>query len=277
MKKIVAIFFVIFASSSLLAQKESTSPKEKKVNSLPESFLNLDLNYASISNISDNQDITSKPFVLKAMIGSKNSGLIIGFQTCTFNSKQELLSGGEVTEDDLKTYLIPNYDYSNIQSVGGYSRLVVDSSSNDYNLNGISMRLGYQKSIFKGLYANISADLTRIKTDVEFINYNVSYDYAQPFSGNTYPGTPIYFLKTTRPDRTILGWRLNTGIGYTFSFGKAKKIYLNTEMLYSVINKSKTIEGNMSLMAGLGFRFGKPAKTTYDIGTKTVRGGKIMP
>ena len=48
-------------------------------------------------------------------------------------------------------------------------------------------------------------------------------------------------------------------------------------MLYSVINKSKTIEGNMSLMAGLGFRFGKPAKTTYDIGTKTVRGGKIMP
>ena len=72
MKKIVAIFFVIFSSTSLLSQKESTSPKEKKVNSLPESFLNLDLNYASISNISDNQEITSKPFVLKAMIGSKN-------------------------------------------------------------------------------------------------------------------------------------------------------------------------------------------------------------
>ena len=114
------------------------------------------------------------------------------------------------------------------------------------------MRLGYQKSIFRGLYGNIAADLTAIK--------------------DAY--TPVFL---ERNDRTILGWRLNTGIGYTFSFGKAKKIYLNTEMLYSVINKSKTIEGNMSLMAGLGFRFGKPAKTTYDIGTKTVRGGKIMP
>ena len=138
------------------------------------------------------------------------------------------------------------------------------------------MRLGYQKSIFKGLYANISADLTRIKTDVEFINYNVSYDWTPANSVNVYP-LSASSMETTRPDRTILGWRLNTGIGYTFSFGKAKKIYLNTEMLYSVINKSKTIEGNMSLMAGLGFRFGKPAKTTYDIGTKTVRGGKIMP
>ena len=212
MKKIVAIFFVIFSSTSLLSQKESTSPKEKKVNSLPESFLNLDLNYASISNISDNQEITSKPFVLKAMIGSKNSGLIVGFQTCTF--KESFISGD--------------------------------------NTNGITMRLGYQKSIFRGLYGNIAADLTAIK--------------------DAY--TPVFL---ERNDRTILGWRLNTGIGYTFSFGKAKKIYLNTEMLYSVINKSKTIEGNMSLMAGLGFRFGKPAKTTYDIGTKTVRSGKILP
>lgn len=272
MKKIVAIFFVIFSSTSLLSQKESTSPKEKKVNSLPESFLNLDLNYASISNISDNQEITSKPFVLKAMIGSKNSGLIIGFQTCTFNSKQELPSDGEVTQDDLRTYYGDNDIYTNIRiDSGGTSYLFPD------NRNGITMRLGYQKSIFRGLYANISGDLTAIKTNATNYYNLVYFDYISAFSGFQYYDAYTQSFFKEQKDRTILGWRLNTGIGYTFSFGKAKKIYLNTEMLYSVINKSKTIEGNMSLMAGLGFRFGKPAKTTYDIGTKTVRGGKILP
>ncbi len=108
----------MFASMHLLAQKESTSPKEKKGNGLPESFLNLDLNYASISNISLNEDITSSPFVLKAMIGSKNSGLIIGFQSCTFAYEQEL---GEVTQDDLRTYFGDNDEYFNIQSAGGNS------------------------------------------------------------------------------------------------------------------------------------------------------------
>ena len=265
----------MFASMHLLAQKESTSPKEKKGNGLPESFLNLDLNYASISNISVYQDITSSPFVLKAMIGSKNSGLIIGFQSCTFAYEQELLSGGEVTQDDLRTYFDDNDEYLNIQSAGGNSYLVGDSS-NDYNLNGLSMRLGYQQSIFKGLYANISADLTRIKKDVKNVYNEVSCDYISASSGILY-NLLIEDFYQLQPDRTILGWRLNTGIGYTFSFGKAKKIYLNTEMVYSVINKSKTIEGNMSLMAGLGFRFGAPAKTTFDNGTKTLRVGRTMP
>jgi len=262
----------MFASMHLLAQKESTSPKEKKGNGLPESFLNLDLNYASISYISDYQDITSSPFVLKAMIGSKNSGLIIGFKSCTFAHEQELLSGGEVTQDDLRTYFDDNDEYLNIQSAGGNSSLVGDS-----NLNGLSMRLGYQQSIFKGLYANISADLTRIKTDVINVYNEVSCDYISASSGILYNNLLIEDFYQLQPDRTILGWRLNTGIGYTFSFGKAKKIYLNTEMVYSVINKSKTIEGNMSLMAGLGFRFGAPAKTTFDNGTKTLRGGRTMP
>jgi hypothetical protein len=255
----------------LLAQKESTSPKQKKESSLPESFLNLDLNYAWISNISDyNQEITSKPFVLKAMIGSKNSGLIIGFQTCTFNFKQELLPGGEVTQDDLRTYFGDNDDYFNIlQSAGGNSYLLGETSES--KLNGITMRLGYQQSIFKGLYANISADLTRIKTRVSNVYNEVSCDYISALSGIQYNNLIIEDFYQLQPeDRTILGWRLNTGIGYTFSFGKAKKIYLNTEMVYSVINKSKTIEGNMSLMAGLGYRFGTPAKTTFD-GVKTIK------
>ena len=172
----------MFASTHLLAQKVSTSPKEKKGNGLPESFLNLDLNYASISNISDYQEITSSPFVLKAMIGSKNSGLIIGFQACTFAFEQELLSGGEVTQDDLRTYFGDNDIYFNIlQSAGGNSYLVGDD-----NLNGISLRLGYQQSIFKGLYANISADLTKIKTGVSNVYNDVSCDYISALDGFQY-------------------------------------------------------------------------------------------
>ena len=268
----------MFASTHLLAQKVSTSPKEKKGNGLPESFLNLDLNYASISNISSNisnyQEITSSPFVLKAMIGSKNSGLIIGFQACTFAFEQELLSGGEVTQDDLRTYFGDNDEYFNIQSAGGNSYLLGDTL--EAKLNGITMRLGYQQSIFKGLYANISGDLTRIKKRVSNVYNDVSCDYISALDGFQY-NLLIGDFYQLQPDRTILGWRLNTGIGYTFSFGRAKKIYLNTEMVYSVINKSKTIEGNMSLMAGLGFRFGAPAKTTFDNGTKTLRGGRTMP
>ena len=270
----------MFASTHLLAQKVSTSPKEKKGNGLPESFLNLDLNYASISNISisqEFQEITSSPFVLKAMIGSKNSGLIIGFQACTFAFEQELLSGGEVTQDDLRTYFGDNDIYFNIlQSAGGNSYLLGETSES--KLNGITMRLGYQQSIFKGLYANISGDLTRIKKRVSNVYNEVSCDYISALSGIQYNNLIIEDFYQLQPeDRTILGWRLNTGIGYTFSFGRAKKIYLNTEMVYSVINKSKTIEGNMSLMAGLGFRFGAPAKTTFDNGTKTLRGGRTMP
>lgn len=259
----------MFAFTHLLAQKEFTSPKEKKGNGLPESFLNLDLNYALISSISDYQDITSSPFVLKAMIGSKNSGLIIGFQACTFDYEQELPSDGEVTQDDLRTYFGENEYFNILQSAGGNSYLLGDTSES--KLNGITMRLGYQQSIFKGLYANISGDLTRIKTRVSNVYNEVSCDYISGLSGIQYNNLIIEDFYQLQPeDRTILGWRLNTGIGYTFSFGKAKKIYLNTEMVYSVINKSKTINGNMSLMAGLGYRFGTPAKTTFD-GVKTIK------
>lgn len=275
MKKILILYLLLFAFGSMFAQKQSIAPKQKKESSLPESFLNLDLNYASITSIYENEEITSSPFVLKAMIGSKNSGLIIGFQACTFAYEQELLSGGEVTQDDLRTYFGDNDDYFNIlQSAGGNSYLVGDTLES--KLNGITMRLGYQKSIFKGLYANISADLTRIKKDVINVYNEVSCDYISAWSGIQYNNLLIGDFYQLQPDRTILGWRLNTGIGYTFSFGKAKKIYLNTEMVYSVINKSKTIEGNMSLMAGLGFRFGSPAKTSYD-GIKNITTVPLKP
>jgi hypothetical protein len=63
--------------------------------------------------------------------------------------------------------------------------------------------------------------------------------------------------------------RLNTGLGYTISLGKAKRFYLNTEMVYSVIDKSKSSQGKLSLLGGIGFRLGTPAKTSYD-GIKNV-------
>jgi hypothetical protein len=275
MKKIIILYLLLFAFGSMFAQKPSITPKQKKESSLPESFLNLDLNLRMTPIIQFGPPyITSSPFVLKAMIGSKNSGIIIGFQACTFNKEQELLE--ELTEDVLIDWNSgQDLNFTNIQSSPGGTSHLVGDSSNDYNLNGLSMRLGYQKSIFKGLYANISADLTRIKTDVFHYYNNVSFDYIDPFDGNS--SSSISYILTSQPDRTILGWRLNTGIGYTFSFGRAKKIYLNTEMVCSVFDRSKTIEAKFNLMAGLGFRFGTPAKTTLDNGTKTLRGVRTMP
>ncbi len=267
---------MLFAFGSMFAQKPSIATKQKKESSLPESFLNLDLNLRMTPIIQFGPPyITSSPFVLKAMIGSKNSGIIIGFQACTFDYEQELPSDGEITADDL-TADFPTYfqNFTNIQSNGGYSELIGDSS-NKNELNGITIRLGYQKSIFRGLYANISADLTRIKTDALNVYYNCSFDYFNSITGLQDNYTTITFYQA-QPDRTILGWRLNTGIGYTFSFGRAKKIYLNTEMVCSVFDRSKTIEAKLNLMAGLGFRFGSPARTSYD-GIKNITTVPLKP
>jgi hypothetical protein len=126
---------------------------------------------------------------------------------------------------------------------------------------GFAIRLGYQKSIFRGLYANVSIDISRIKADV-YHYYDVTYDYYSQWSG-TYYSTGVY-LREKELNRTIWGMRLNTGLGYTISLGKAKKFYLNTEIIYSIIDKSKSSQGKLNIMGGIGFRIGSPAKTSYD-------------
>ena len=208
MKKILILCLLLFAFGTMFAQKPSIAIKQKKNFALPKSLFNLDFNYCrDLYDIDYNIGIIS----IKTMIGSNNTGIIIG----------------------VKPFAI--YD-------------------GDLLKNNFGIQLGYQKRILKGLFTSLSLELTRIK----FTEYYSSYYNSSLEKIKILPS-------------------LITSIGYTFSFGRAKKIYLNTEMVYSVFDRSKTIEGNLSLMAGLGFRFGTPAKTTLDNVTKTLRGVRIMP
>jgi hypothetical protein len=75
---------------------------------------------------------------------------------------------------------------------------------------------------------------------------------------------------------TSIGWRLNTGLGYTISLGKAKRIYLNTETIFSVIDKSKSSQGPLTFFCGIGYRFGSPARTSYD-GIKNITTVPLKP
>jgi hypothetical protein len=259
MKILLTICLLLFGSVQLLAQKASDTPKNKS--SLPESLLNLDLNRSY--NLG-NSTIAAN-FLVKTVIGSKNNGIIVGFQSCGFESSTEL----NYTPKNIKNqFVLNNPDAYNIQADYLYSSPLTlnnDGSSK----KGMAIRLGYQKSIFRGLYANLSADICRIKTDVVH-TYLVSYTYDYiSWDETVYTYSSSTYRSEQEAQRTILGWRLNTGLGYTISLGKAKRFYLNTEMVYSVIDKSKSSQGKLSLLGGIGFRLGTPAKTSYD-GIKNV-------
>jgi hypothetical protein len=250
MKIISTIYLMLFVSFTVLAQNNSDAPKKK--GTLPETLLNLDLN-GSFS-IGNGNGLTSMP--VKAMIGSKNTGIIVGFQTCKMGYNPFLNN----VPARINTNVVQDYEPNayNINSNYRSSRPSTDMVA----LNkGFAIRLGYQKSIFRGLYANVSIDISRIKADV-YHYYDVTYDYYSPWSG-TYYSTGVY-LREKELNRTIWGMRLNTGLGYTISLGKAKKFYLNTEMIYSIIDKSKSSQGKLNIMGGIGFRIGSPAKTSYD-------------
>ena len=192
MKKILIISFFLFALSSLTAQVTPVTLKQKKKFALPKSLFNLDVNY-NIPVFSS----AGFPILAKAMIGSNNTGIIIGLQDC-----------------------IPQ-------------NLEVD----EVRFKGFLLRLGYQKSIVRGLFCNNTLDSS--------------------------------FM-------TSIGWRLNTGLGYTISLGKAKRIYLNTETIFSVIDKSKSSQGPLTFFCGIGYRFGAPAKTSYD-GIKNITTVPLKP
>ena len=75
MKKILILNLFLFAFGSMFAQKPSIAPKQKKNFALPKSLFNLDFNYCrDLSYIDDNIGIIS----IKTMIGSNNTGIIIG-------------------------------------------------------------------------------------------------------------------------------------------------------------------------------------------------------
>lgn len=244
MKILLIICLLLFGSVTVLAQNNSDAPKKKGV--LPETLFNLDFN----GNFSFD-GLTSMP--VKAMIGSKNTGIIVGFQTCKLGYNPILNN----VPPRINTNVVQDYE-PNAYNINSSYR----SSSPLFSLNkGFAIRLGYQKSIFRGLYANASLDISRIKADVRH-SYYVTYDYFDSWSGSYYStGT---YLKETELSRKIWGMRVNAGLGYTISIGKAKKFYLNTEMIYSIIDKSKSSQGKLNIMGGIGFRIGSPAKTSYD-------------
>ena len=216
MKKILILNLFLFAFGSMFAQKPSIAPKQKKNFALPKSLFNLDFNYCrDLSYIDDNIGIIS----IKTMIGSNNTGIIIG----------------------VKPFAI--YD-------------------GDLLKNNFGIQLGYQKRIFKGLFTSLSLELTRIKfTEYDTSDYNSSLE-------------KIKILPS-----------LITSIGYTISLGKTKRIYLNYEVNYYLIdgfrdyyqdNFGFEIDKRLNLTGGLGYRFGSPAKTSIS-GIKNITTVPLKP
>jgi hypothetical protein len=216
MKKILILNLFLFAFGSMFAQKPSIAPKQKKNFALPKSLFNLDFNYCrDLSYIDDNIGIIS----IKTMIGSNNTGIIIG----------------------VKPFAI--YD-------------------GDLLKNNFGIQLGYQKRIFKGLFTSLSLELTRIKfTEYDTSDYNSSLEKIKIFPS------------------------LITSIGYTISLGKTKRIYLNYEVNYYLIdgfrdyyqdNFGFEIDKRLNLTGGLGYRFGSPAKTSFS-GIKNITTVPLKP
>ena len=216
MKKIIILYLLLFAFGSMFAQKQSIAPKQKKNFALPKSLFNLDFNYCtSLNEIDENFGIIS----IKAMIGSNNTGIILGV-------KPLVLDDVELEKTDL------------------------------------TIQLGYQKRIFKGLFTSLSLELTRMK----FTYYDTS-DYNSSLE-------KIKILPS-----------LITSIGYTISLGKTKRFYLNYEVNYYLIdgfrdyaqdNFGYEADKRLNLTVGLGYRFGAPAKTSYD-GIKNITTVPLKP
>lgn len=143
-----------------------------------------------------------------------------------------------------ETYsLLAGYPGSGIKMVVGSKNtgFLVGFSfgGDDFSETYRSIRVGYQYGIKRGFYANANLNVMNF-------NYNGYYG-------------------VIAKDRSL---RLNLGLGYTFSFGKRKRIYYNLETGFAVIN-TKDLADRLCINSGLGFRLGTPAKTSYE-GVKNV-------
>ena len=220
MKKIIILYLLLFAFGSMFAQKQSIAPKQKKNFALPKSLFNLDFNYCKFFSIEE-LDISDVAIIsIKAMIGSNNTGIILGV-------KPLVIADGDLLKN-----------------------------------NNLEIQLGYQKKIFKGLFTSLSLELTRMKfTEYDTSDYNSSLE-------------KIKILPS-----------LITSIGYTISLGKTKRIYLNYEVNYYLIdgfrdyyqdNFGFEIDKRLNLTGGLGYRFGSPAKTSFS-GIKNITTVPLKP
>ena len=143
-----------------------------------------------------------------------------------------------------ETYsLLAGYPGSGIKMVVGSKNtgFLVGFSfgGDDFSETYRSIRVGYQYGIKRGFYANANLNV---------MNFNY-----------------IVYFGDIAKDRSL---RLNLGLGYTFSFGKRKRIYYNLETGFAVIN-TKDLADRLCINSGLGFRLGTPAKTSYE-GVKNV-------
>lgn len=208
---------VLFLCSITLFGQSNDQSASKKSNPLPNSLFNLDVNYT----------VGSPILGIKSVIGSNNSGFLLGFQF-----------GG---------YFVDDY-YSDGAWVG---------YKETYNLK--TLRIGYQGSIFYGLYWNTSTDLC----SSSYYNYNSYYDNAGNYQSNSDEGVKR-------------GYRVNIGIGYTLSLLKSKRLYLNSEFVVHVLDRSQFNTNRIQASCGIGYRFGTPANTTYE-GVKEIRTVPMQP
>lgn len=259
MNKILIIGFLIFQSCFVEAQTKDVSlpvAGQKTAESkgkLPHTLMNVDISY----------DFLGSHIPFKMVLGSGNNGIILGFQR------------GETQQDFSDEIALPSYrpsDGSSVSQVPSWGTFyssdylysyVSDFGSvynADYNIpkKGAIIKLGYQKSIFRGLYANLTFDICHSKrTYYKVHTYNTYYEN----------GGWLYSTYTYEDEETSLkkwGIRANLGLGYTISFTKSKRMYANLECVYSILNRSNMDMARLQFNCGIGIRLGKPASTKIE-------------
>lgn len=208
------LFLIAFISISFNGLSQSV-----KSSKLPNSLISLDANWSFIGG----------PIIdSKLLVGSKNTGVLIGYQ------------------------------------FGGFGYNLDTSGSYNWVDKRKSLRLGYQLGFGNGFYSSLSLDLCSSRHE-----YNV-YEY-DPFWGYNYLYTDY---------NTKRGLRLNLGAGYTINFLKSKRLYLNVQSVFHLIDRSNlgnlNIGSRIQLVTGIGYRLGTPSTTTYE-GVKNVTTVPIKP
>lgn len=255
-----------------MVDKSSNSYKTAKYE-LPGSILNLDFSYAYMFG-SDSVS-SSIYFPIKLVLGSGNSGLIIGFQgggNPSIDNSPLLL--GRVTDGGSANDVYQSNPYTTSVTSVNYLQSYKEVDP-DFILNGLMLRFGYQKAIFRGLYANLTFDVCRSK-----YFYSLRHEYLTYYNYDYGWGEMTDYLYTNEYEydlnEVLWGVRSNFGLGYTISFLKSKRAYLNTEMLCSIFDRSNQYLSRFQLNIGLGFRLGTPASTKYE-GVKNVTTVPIKP
>jgi len=236
---------------------------------LPESLVNLDINFSTQYNA------FLPSLQWKAVVGSNNSGIVLGIQRETINKISGAFNpyGEKWTEPTNygvgRAYLhrLSDGDIEEALSVLNAPGFVPDDeiywTVYDYDDEdaGWTFKLGYQYALPRGFYVNAGLDITTNRTKDAV---TVGYGYYDWFSGNYYNDS--YFFEDKG---WALGVRLWTGLGYALSLGKDKRYYLNAEATYTSLQLTSIIERSFVINAGFGFRIGSQPRTTIEGATES--------